>query len=85
MVIGGIIVLWSDSHKFKNRMCTNNRLSSFIEAENAVVNYIIGYYSQVRRHSYNGGLTPSESEKRYWLEYNPWPKLVDHYSIPLNA
>mgnify|MGYP006999717218 CR=1 FL=1 len=22
-----------------------------------------------RPHSYNGGLTPNESEKRYWLEY----------------
>jgi len=42
---------------------------SFTEAENAVVKYIIGYYSQVRPHSYNGGLTPNESEKRYWLEY----------------
>ena len=42
---------------------------SFIEAENSVVNYIIGYYSKVRPHSYNGGLTPNESEKRYWLEY----------------
>ena len=41
----------------------------FIEAENAVVNYIIGYYSQVRPHSYNGGLTPNESEQRYWLKY----------------
>ena len=42
---------------------------SFIEADNSVVNYIIGYYSKVRPHSYNGGLTPNESEKRYWLEY----------------
>lgn len=40
---------------------------SFIEAENAVVKYIIGYYSEVRPHSYNGGLTPNESEKRYCL------------------
>mgnify|MGYP001499973078 CR=1 FL=1 len=42
---------------------------SFIEAENSFVNYIIGYYNKVRPHNYNGGLTPNESEKRYWLEY----------------
>lgn len=48
---------------------------SFIEAENAVVNYIIGYYSQARPHSYNGGLTPNESEKRYWLEYKSVAKI----------
>ncbi|GAA6171998.1 hypothetical protein NBRC116592_16680 [Colwellia sp. KU-HH00111] len=44
-------------------------------AENAVVKYIIGYYSQVRPHSYNGGLTPNESEKRYWLEYKSVAKI----------
>jgi putative transposase len=42
---------------------------SFIEAESAVIDYIIGYYSQVRPHHYNAGLPPNESEKRYWLEY----------------
>ena len=54
---------------------------SFTEAENAVVKYIIGYYSQVRPHSYNGGLTPNESEKRYWLEY----KSVAKISWPLQT
>ena len=43
--------------------------SSFTEAEHAIVNYIIGYYCQVRPHSHNGALAPNESEKRYWLEY----------------
>jgi putative transposase len=42
---------------------------SFIEVKKSVVNYIIRYYSKVRLHSYNRGLTPNESEKRYWLEY----------------
>jgi len=42
---------------------------SFAEAEQNVVSYIIGYYSRVRPHNHNGGLTPNESEKRYWLEY----------------
>ncbi len=48
---------------------------SFTEAENTVVKYITGYYSQVRPHSYNGGLTPNESEKRYWLEYKSLAKI----------
>ena len=42
---------------------------SFTETKNAVIDYIIGYYSQVRPHSAAGGLTPNESEKRYWIEY----------------
>ena len=29
--------------------------------------YIIGYYSQTRPHRYNAGLSPNESERRYWL------------------
>ena len=43
--------------------------NSFNEARTSITNYIIGYYSQVRPHQYNGGLTPNESEKRYWLDY----------------
>jgi putative transposase len=42
---------------------------SFIETENTIISYFIGYYTQVRLHSYNGGLTSDKSEKRYWLEY----------------
>ena len=48
---------------------------SLVEAENAIVKYIIGYYSHVRPHSYNGNLTPNESEKRYWLEYKSVAKI----------
>ncbi len=33
---------------------------SFVEAENAVVKYIIGYYSEVIPHSYKGRLTSNE-------------------------
>tara|TARA_B110000014_G_scaffold261735_1_gene254063 strand:+ start:497 stop:856 length:360 start_codon:yes stop_codon:yes gene_type:complete len=48
---------------------------SFTEAENAVVKYIMGYYNEVRPHSYNGRLTPNESDKRYWLEYKCVAKM----------
>lgn len=26
----------------------------------------MGYYSQLRPHQYNGGLTPTESERLFW-------------------
>jgi putative transposase len=33
-----------------------------------VVNYYIaGYYSRVRPHRHNGGLSLNESEKKYWF------------------
>ena len=40
---------------------------SFAEAKYEITRYIIGYYSQLRPHQYNGGLTPNESERLYWL------------------
>ena len=41
---------------------------SFIEAKHHINDYIIRYYNDVRPHHYNGGLTPNESEQRYWLD-----------------
>ncbi len=43
--------------------------SSFEEAKCRIIDYIIGYYNEIRPHSYNGGLTPNESEKRYRIYY----------------
>ncbi|WP_144226706.1 IS3 family transposase [Shewanella algae] len=40
-----------------------------VEAKSEISRYVTGYYSQLRPHQYNGGLTPNESERRYWLEY----------------
>ncbi|MEQ5091815.1 IS3 family transposase [Providencia rettgeri] len=39
---------------------------SFSDAVNSITDYIVGYYSTLRPHEYNGGLPPNESEKRYW-------------------
>ena len=39
---------------------------SFAEAQQEIIRYIIGYYSQLRPHQNNGGLTPNESERLYW-------------------
>jgi len=48
--------------------------SNFNEARHRITDYIVGYYSQIRPHSYNGSLTPNESEKRYWNYYKPVAK-----------
>jgi len=39
---------------------------NFSEASAAITNYITGYYSQLRPHQCNGGLTPNESERLFW-------------------
>lgn len=49
--------------------------SSFAEAEREILDYMLGYYSQLRPHHYNGGLAPNESERRYWLGYNDVAKI----------
>ncbi|EOY3096265.1 IS3 family transposase, partial [Escherichia coli] len=36
----------------------------------AITGYIVGYYSALRPHEYNGGLPPNESENRYWKNSN---------------
>jgi len=48
---------------------------SFTQAKQEITDYIIGYYSQTRPHRYNAGLSPNESEKRYWEEYKTVAKI----------
>ncbi|EHU9198965.1 IS3 family transposase, partial [Escherichia coli] len=43
---------------------------SFSEAAHAITDYIVGYYSELRPHEYNGGLPPNESENQYWKNSN---------------
>ena len=49
---------------------------SFVEAKQKINDYIIGYYSDIRPHSFNGGMTPNESEARYWKYYKPVAKMT---------
>ncbi len=42
---------------------------SFSQAKANIINYIIGYYSQVRPHQHNEGLAPNIAEKIYWEKY----------------
>lgn len=38
----------------------------FSEGKHDITRYITGYYSQLRPHQHNNGLTPNESEELYW-------------------
>lgn len=40
--------------------------SSFPAAKQAISDYIIGYYSQIRPHQNNDGLPPNVVEEKYW-------------------
>ena len=42
---------------------------SFTQAKHDIINYIIGYYNQVRPHQHNDGLAPNVAEEKYWNEY----------------
>ena len=46
-------------------MLTNTDLA---QARIDVASYIIGYYSQIRPHSFNNYLTPVEKEKQFFIE-----------------
>ncbi len=41
-----------------------------------ITDYIVGYYSALRPHEYNGGLPPNESENRYWKNSNAVASLL---------
>lgn len=41
----------------------------FAEAEQSVVSYLTGYYSQIRPHDKNRGKAPNTAEKLYWASY----------------
>lgn len=43
---------------------------SLKEAEHGIIRYITGYYSNIRPHWYNGGLTPNESEGLFYKQSN---------------
>ncbi|HGA7339200.1 TPA: IS3 family transposase, partial [Salmonella enterica subsp. enterica serovar Saintpaul] len=36
------------------------------DAAHSITDYIVGCYSALKLHEYNGGLSPNESENRYW-------------------
>jgi putative transposase len=48
---------------------------SFLEAKKYIVDYIIGYYCEIRPHRHNDGLSPNEAEKRYWDQHRSVTKI----------
>ncbi|MBO1897096.1 integrase core domain-containing protein [Shewanella sp. BF02_Schw] len=44
----------------KTEWVSSTGYQDFKETNNSIIDHIIGYYSQVRLHQYNGGLTPNE-------------------------
>lgn len=42
---------------------------SFTDAKRSIIDYILGYYSCIRPHTYNGMRSPDRTEKEYWKTY----------------
>ncbi len=53
----------------KSEWIPSTGYDSFAEAKHEIIDYIIGYYSQVRPHRHNDGLAPNVAEEKYWIEY----------------
>lgn len=49
---------------------------SFAQAKHKIIDYIIGYYSQVRPHQHNKGLAPNVAEEKYRNEYKTVAKIT---------
>lgn len=42
---------------------------SLAQAQQHIMNYLIGYYSQLRPHQHNKGMSPNQAEENYWINY----------------
>lgn len=42
---------------------------NFTEAKHSITDYIVGYYSQIRPHQHNNGLSPNIAEREYGVSY----------------
>jgi len=42
---------------------------SFEQARHSIIDYVVGYYSQVRPHSHNNGLSPNEAERQIAINH----------------
>ncbi|HHS3646286.1 TPA: integrase core domain-containing protein, partial [Providencia alcalifaciens] len=55
----------------KNEWVPMSGYRNFGEASHAITDYFVGYYRNRRPHSYNGGLSSNESERRFRENSNP--------------
>jgi hypothetical protein len=53
---------------------------SFVQAEKAILDYILCHNSQLRPHQHNGGLASNEASIFTGSAITMWSKLVDHYN-----
>jgi putative transposase len=53
----------------KSEWVPQNGYLSIHLAKSDIINYIIGYYSQVRPHRHNQGKAPNVAEAKYWKSY----------------
>jgi len=60
----------------KSEWVPRNGYRSIADAKAGIINYIIGYYSQVRPHTHNGGLAPNAAEAKYWKTSYPVAKYT---------
>jgi len=60
-----VLDLFARIRSLKSEWVPVTGYTSFSEAAHAITDYIVGYYSELRPHEYNGGLPPGESENRY--------------------
>ncbi|MGB3385873.1 MAG: integrase core domain-containing protein, partial [Marinomonas sp.] len=54
---------------FKTEWMPELGYRTFLEAKQAVTDYIVGYYSQIRPHQHNRMLPPNKAEEVYWRNY----------------
>jgi len=66
----------------EKRLTSAKRVPVNSEAAHAITDYIVGYYSSLRPHEYKGGLSPNESEYRYWKTLTLWPVFSWPLHIP---
>lgn len=60
----------------KTEWIPDTGFQSFTQAKQVVWDYIAGYYSRVRPHSHNEGLTPNEAEKHFWFNSKTVAKIT---------
>lgn len=60
----------------KTEWVPNVGYQSLEQAKSAIWSYIIGYYSNVRPHSHNTGMTPNQAESSYWAVPKTVAKLT---------
>ena len=44
---------------------------SFWQAQHHIVNYLFGYYSQLRPRQHSGGMSTNQAEEKCWVNYKP--------------